>query len=108
MAEVSGAAAGEFVEVLGSGPGSPPDTLLGSPPDSLWGSPGSPVGSPSGSLLGPPVGSREGRPGGVEILGPSDGRWLVRADDHATLCDALAAVRRPPGRLRIAVDPPRI
>jgi primosomal protein N' (replication factor Y) len=68
MAEVSGAAAAEFVEALRS--------------------PLSPLG--------------------VEILGPSDGRWLVRADDHATLCDALAAVRRPPGRLRIAVDPPRV
>jgi primosomal protein N' (replication factor Y) (superfamily II helicase) len=65
MAEVSGAAAGDFVEALGS-------------------------------------------PLGVEILGPSDGRWLVRAADHATLCDALAAARRPAGRLRIAVDPPRI
>jgi primosomal protein N' (replication factor Y) (superfamily II helicase) len=65
MAEVSGAAAGDFVEALGS-------------------------------------------PLGVEILGPSDGRWLVRAADHPTLCDALAAARRPAGRLRIAVDPPRI
>jgi primosomal protein N' (replication factor Y) len=69
MAEVSGAAAGDFVEALGA-----------------------PLAVPLG----------------VEVLGPSDGRWLVRADDHATLCDALAAVRRPPGRLRIAVDPPRI
>jgi primosomal protein N' (replication factor Y) (superfamily II helicase) len=45
---------------------------------------------------------------GVEILGPSDGRWLVRAPDHRTLCDALAATPRPPGRLRVAVDPPRM
>ena len=45
---------------------------------------------------------------GVEILGPSDGRWLVRAPDHRTLCDALAATPRPPGRLRVAVDPPRV
>ena len=49
-----------------------------------------------------------GRPLGVEVMGPSDGRWLLRAPDHATLCDALAATRRPPGRLRIAVDPLRI
>jgi primosomal protein N' (replication factor Y) len=47
-------------------------------------------------------------PLGVEILGPSDGRWLVRASDHRTLCDALAATPRPPGRLRVAVDPPRV
>ncbi|CAN5152862.1 hypothetical protein BH24ACT1_BH24ACT1_00250 [soil metagenome] len=45
---------------------------------------------------------------GVEVLGPADDRWLVRAPDHQTLCDALAAVPRPPGRLRVAVDPLRI
>ena len=49
-----------------------------------------------------------GTPLGLEVLGPSDGRWLVRAPDHATLCDALAAAPRPPGRLRVAVDPARI
>jgi primosomal protein N' (replication factor Y) len=33
-------------------------------------------------------------------------RYLVRADDHDALCDALAAAARPPGRgLRIEVDP---
>jgi primosomal protein N' (replication factor Y) (superfamily II helicase) len=49
-----------------------------------------------------------GHPLGVAVLGPSEGRWLVRAPDHATLCDALAATPRPPGRLRVAVDPPRV
>ncbi len=44
----------------------------------------------------------------VEVLGPADGSWLVRAPDHRRLCDALAAVPRPPGRLRVAVDPLRI
>lgn len=47
-------------------------------------------------------------PVGVEVLGPSDGTWLVRAPDHRTLCDALAAAPRPPGRLRIVVDPLRL
>jgi primosomal protein N' (replication factor Y) len=51
---------------------------------------------------------RLGSPSGVAVLGPVDGRWLVRARDHATLGDALAAVERPPGRLRVAVDPPRV
>jgi len=51
---------------------------------------------------------RLGTPLGVEVLGPLDGRWLLRAQDHRTLCDALAPVERPPGRLRIAVDPPRV
>jgi len=32
----------------------------------------------------------------------------VRAADHVTLCDALAATPRPAGRLRVAVDPMRI
>ncbi len=44
----------------------------------------------------------------VEVLGPSDGRWLVRAPDHRTLAEALAAVPRPPGRLRVEVDPRRM
>ena len=46
-------------------------------------------------------------PVGVEVLGPADGRWIVRAADHRLLCDALAAASRPPGRLRIEVDPLR-
>jgi primosomal protein N' (replication factor Y) len=49
-----------------------------------------------------------GAPLGVEVLGPSDGRWLLRAPDHGVLCDALAAVERPAGRLRVAVDPTRV
>jgi primosomal protein N' (replication factor Y) len=44
---------------------------------------------------------------GLEILGPADGRWLVRAPDHEALCDALAAAPRPTGRLRVNVDPSR-
>ena len=39
---------------------------------------------------------------------PASGRWWLRAPDHQTLCDALAATRRPPGRLRIEVDPLRL
>ncbi len=45
---------------------------------------------------------------GVDVLGPLDGRWLVRAPDVATLCDRLAATPRPAGRLRVAVDPLRL
>jgi primosomal protein N' (replication factor Y) len=44
----------------------------------------------------------------IEVLGPSDGRWLLRADDHQTLCDVIASVPRPAGRLRIEMDPLRI
>ncbi|MBW3614320.1 MAG: hypothetical protein KY439_03305 [Actinobacteria bacterium] len=45
---------------------------------------------------------------GVETLGPDNGRWLLRADTHTELADALAAAGRPPGRLRVEVDPLRI
>ena len=44
---------------------------------------------------------------GVEVLGPANDRWLLRAPDHKTLCDTLAATPRPAGRLRIEVDPLR-
>jgi hypothetical protein len=49
-----------------------------------------------------------GRPAGIEVLGPDDDRWLVRAADHDTLCDTLGRVPRPAGRLRLEVDPLRI
>jgi primosomal protein N' (replication factor Y) len=49
-----------------------------------------------------------GQPLGVEVLGPTDGRWLLRAPDHRILCDALAATKRPTGRVRVEVDPLRI
>jgi primosomal protein N' (replication factor Y) len=49
-----------------------------------------------------------GHPLGIEVLGPAGGHWLLRAPDHRTLCEALAATPRPSGRLRIAVDPPRV
>jgi primosomal protein N' (replication factor Y) len=49
-----------------------------------------------------------GRPLGLQVAELVDGRWLLRAADHLTLCDALAAVPRPPGRLRIEVDPLRV
>lgn len=44
-------------------------------------------------------------PDDVVVQGPVDGAWRVRAPDHDTLCDALAATPRPPVRLRIEVDP---
>lgn len=40
--------------------------------------------------------------GGVDL---GDGRWLLRAPDHGVLCDALAGAPRPPGELRVTVDP---
>ena len=51
---------------------------------------------------------RLGSPLGIEVRGPVDGAWLVRAGDAETLADALATVERPSGRLRVAVDPLRV
>jgi primosomal protein N' (replication factor Y) len=47
-------------------------------------------------------------PSHVDRLGPVDGRTLLRAPDHRVLCDALAGTPRPPGRLRVEVDPLRV
>ena len=41
---------------------------------------------------------------GVTVAPDAD-RWLVRAPDHASLCDGLASVPRPAERLRVEVDP---
>ncbi len=49
-----------------------------------------------------------GVPTGLEVVEAAEGRWWVRAADHDDLCDALARVARPPGRLRVEVDPLRI
>ena len=43
----------------------------------------------------------------VEILGPREEAWLVRAVDHNVLTEVLSAVERPPGHLRVQVDPQR-
>lgn len=52
--------------------------------------------------------ARLGHPAGVEVAGPSEGQWLLRSEDRTALLDALAATPRPPGRLRVAVDPLRL
>ena len=44
---------------------------------------------------------------GVDVLGPRDGSWLIRAPGPDALADLLAAVERPSGRLRVEVDPVR-
>ena len=44
---------------------------------------------------------------GVEPSQLGDGRFIVRAPDHASLAAALAAARRPSGRVRVEVGPLR-
>jgi primosomal protein N' (replication factor Y) len=43
----------------------------------------------------------------VDVIGPDEGEWRIVAPDHRQLCDLLASVARPPGRLRVEVDPVR-
>ena len=49
-----------------------------------------------------------GSPGGVAVAGPTENSYRLRADNHQTLCDALAKIVRPSGRVRVEVDPLRI
>jgi len=63
------------------------------------------VSGPSADLYGAAL--ARAAPPAVEVRGPVDGVWSVRAPDHERLCDLLAAVPRPAGRLRVAVDPVR-
>ena len=51
---------------------------------------------------------RLGRPLGVEVSELGENRWVVRAADRALLLDSLARVERPPGRLRLAIEPLRL
>ncbi len=44
-------------------------------------------------------------PPSIDVLGPKDDRYLVRAADHQTLCDELAKCKRPAERVRVDVDP---
>jgi len=49
----------------------------------------------------------DGLRGAIDVLGPSNGVWLVSARDHDELSEVLARANRPAGRLRVEVDPPR-
>ena len=44
----------------------------------------------------------------IEVRGPRQNRYLLRAPEQATLLDALADADRPPERVRIEVDPLRV
>jgi len=48
-----------------------------------------------------------GAPAEVRVAAVGDGSWTLRAPSVAALCDLLSATPRPPGRLRVAVDPLR-
>ena len=44
---------------------------------------------------------------GIEIMGPRDDCWLVRAADNDALSQAISSVGRPKGKIRIEIDPRR-
>ena len=44
---------------------------------------------------------------GIEIMGPRDDCWLVRATDNNALSQAISSVGRPKGKIRIEIDPRR-
>ncbi len=45
----------------------------------------------------------------ISVLGPNKkGAYLLKAASWTELSEAVAATKKPPGRLRIAVDPPRV
>ena len=50
---------------------------------------------------------RLGRPAGLDISPVGEGHWVVRAANRDLLLDTVATVERPPGRLRLAIDPLR-
>ncbi len=74
---------------------------LGLPPFRALAMVSGPAADAYGSAL------RDHAPEAVEVSGPADGVWSVRAPGHAELCDLLSSVARPPGRLRVEVDPVR-
>ncbi len=45
---------------------------------------------------------------GVQVRGPLDDRWLLRAESHTPILDRLAEIERPAARVRIDVDPLRV
>ena len=69
--------------------------------------PSTAIASLSGAAAAEYAGSVEGTLG-VEVIGPLEAEWLIRAEDFNTLCNALERTPRPGGRLRVAVDPRRV
>jgi primosomal protein N' (replication factor Y) len=69
-----------------------------------------PVGSVAavGGEAAPELVASLGDAVGLDVRGPRDGWWLVRAAGADELSTALGAVERPPGRLRLRIDPARL
>lgn len=61
-----------------------------------------------GGAAAPAYVERVGAPDGVQVSESDDGQWLLRSRTPGRLQDHLATVERPPGRLRLQVDPVRL
>ena len=97
LAVLSGAGAGELAVGLGR-----------LRPTSWRGDGGGGRGGGDGRGNGGATPGDGGAPGAsIELNALGDGRWAVRAPDHAALADALAAVERPGDRVRVEVGPVR-
>jgi primosomal protein N' (replication factor Y) len=74
--------------------------LLGMPPEASLAAIG---GEAAEEFVG-----RLGTPEGIEVQGPREGWWLARSQDPGLLAESLGSVKRPPGRLRLRVNPVRL
>jgi primosomal protein N' (replication factor Y) len=44
----------------------------------------------------------------AEVVERSPSQWLIRSSQRAAVLNAIASVKRPPGRMRVQVDPMRL
>jgi len=49
-----------------------------------------------------------GSPPDIQVRGPLDGGWLLRADTLDPILHVLAVTQRPTARVRVEVDPLRV
>ena len=69
---------------------------------------GAGAGAGGGGGAGAGASAGAGGGAGVTIDQPAPDQWIVRGRDRSAVLDALAATRRPAGRLRLQVDPMRL
>lgn len=61
-----------------------------------------------GGAAGAAFMERLGEVDGAEVATTPGGTWIIRSDRRDELLDRLSAVERPPGRLRLRVDPAQL